>query len=44
VSAGLANGAQAGPAVNRNTRTGLILAAVALAFFLAVIAKYWLIR
>jgi hypothetical protein len=35
---------QAGSAVNRNTRTGLILAGVALAFFLAVIAKYWLIR
>jgi hypothetical protein len=44
VSAGLAHGAQARPAMNRNTRTGLVLAAVALAFFLAIIAKYWLIR
>jgi hypothetical protein len=44
VSAGLAQGAQARPAMNRNTRTGLVLAAVALAFFLAIIAKYWLIR
>jgi hypothetical protein len=44
VSAGLANEMQAGSAVNRNVRTGLILASVALAFFLAVIAKYWLIR
>ncbi len=35
---------QADSAVNRNVRTGLILASVALAFFLAIIAKYWLIR
>ncbi len=31
-------------ALSRNARTGLILAAVALAFFAAVILKYWLIR
>lgn len=30
--------------VRRNVKTGLILAAVALAFFLAIIAKYWLLR
>ena len=30
--------------LSRNARTGLILAAVALAFFLAIIAKYWLLR
>ena len=30
--------------VNRNVRTGLILASVAFAFFCAIIAKYWLIR
>jgi len=44
VSAGLANDMQAGSGVNRNVRTGLILASVALAFFVAVIVKYWLIR
>jgi hypothetical protein len=33
-----------GAPVNRNVKTGLILACVALAFFLAIIAKYWLIR
>jgi hypothetical protein len=31
-------------AVSRNTRTALILASVALAFFLAIIAKYGLLR
>ncbi len=30
--------------MSRNARTGLILASVALAFFLAIIAKYWLLR
>ena len=30
--------------MNRNTRTALILASVALAFFLAIIAKYGLLR
>jgi hypothetical protein len=30
--------------MTRNTRTGLILATVALMFFLAIIAKYWLLR
>jgi hypothetical protein len=30
--------------LSRNARTGLILAAVALVFFAAVIVKYWLIR
>ena len=28
----------------RNTRTALILLSIALAFFLGVMAKYWLIR
>lgn len=36
--------AGAGMPLNRNARTGLILAAVALVFFAAVIVKYWLIR
>lgn len=31
-------------ALSRNARTGLILAAVALVFFAAVVLKYWLIR
>jgi hypothetical protein len=30
--------------VSRNTKTALILASVALAFFLAIIAKYGLLR
>jgi hypothetical protein len=30
--------------VTRNSRTGLILATVALMFFLGIIAKYWLLR
>ncbi len=30
--------------MSRNAKTGLILASVALAFFLAIIAKYWLLR
>jgi len=29
--------------VNKNTRTALILASIALAFFLGIIAKYWLL-
>ncbi len=37
-------GLPAGMPVRRNVKTGLILAAVALAFFLAIIAKYWLLR
>jgi len=28
--------------VSKNAKTGLILATVALAFFLGIIAKYWL--
>ena len=44
MSAGLADDMQAGMPLNSNVRTGLILACVALAFFLAIIAKYWLIR
>jgi hypothetical protein len=43
VSEGLSQIPQATP-VSRNARTGLILASVALAFFLAIIAKYWLLR
>jgi hypothetical protein len=30
--------------VTRNARTALILASIALAFFLGVIAKYWLLN
>jgi hypothetical protein len=30
--------------VSKNLRTGLILASIALAFFVGVIAKYWLLR
>ena len=30
--------------MSRNAKTGLILASVALAFFLAIVAKYWLLR
>ena len=30
--------------MTRNARTGLILATVALMFFLGVIARYWLLR
>jgi hypothetical protein len=44
VRAGFADGMRAVAPVNRNVKTGLILASVALAFFVAIIAKYWLIR
>jgi hypothetical protein len=30
--------------VSRNTKTALILASIALAFFLGIIAKYWLLN
>jgi hypothetical protein len=30
--------------MTKNAKTGLILAAVALAFFAAIVAKYWLLR
>jgi hypothetical protein len=30
-------------AVSKNTKTALVLASVALAFFLGIIAKYWLL-
>jgi len=30
--------------VTRNVRTALILASIALAFFVGIIAKYWLLR
>jgi hypothetical protein len=30
--------------VTKNAKTALILASIALAFFLGIIAKYWLIR
>ena len=40
----LAQGSQAGTPVSRNAKTGLILAMVAFAFFVAIIAKYWLIK
>jgi hypothetical protein len=29
--------------VTKNTKTALILASIALAFFLGIIAKYWLL-
>jgi hypothetical protein len=29
--------------VSKNTRTALILATIAFAFFLGIIAKYWLV-
>ena len=44
MSAGLTQGPGAQANVNRNAKTGLVLAGVALAFFLAIIAKYWLLR
>ena len=34
---------EAGERQRRNTRTALILLSIALAFFLGVMAKYWLI-
>jgi hypothetical protein len=30
--------------VSKNAKTALILASIALAFFLGVIAKYWLLK
>jgi hypothetical protein len=30
--------------VSKNARTALILASIAAAFFLGIIAKYWLLR
>ncbi|HTM60439.1 MAG TPA: cytochrome oxidase small assembly protein [Burkholderiales bacterium] len=30
--------------MTKNAKTGLILATIALAFFLGIIAKYWLLR
>jgi hypothetical protein len=30
--------------VTRNAKTALILATIALAFFLGIIAKYWVLR
>jgi hypothetical protein len=30
--------------VSKNTKTALILASIALAFFLGIIAKYWLLN
>jgi hypothetical protein len=30
--------------VSRNAKTALILASIALAFFLGIIAKYWLLN
>ena len=44
MSAGLTQGPGAQANVSRNAKTGLILAAVAFAFFLAIIAKYGLLR
>ena len=44
MSGGLTQGSEAGGQVSRNAKTGLVLAGVAFAFFLAIIAKYWLLR
>jgi hypothetical protein len=30
--------------VSKNARTALILASIALAFFLGIVAKYWFLR
>jgi len=30
--------------MDRNTKTGLILAAVALAFFIGMVVRYWMVR
>jgi hypothetical protein len=30
--------------VTKNAKTALILASIALAFFLGIVAKYWLLR
>jgi hypothetical protein len=30
--------------VTNNTKTALILASIALAFFLGIVAKYWLLK
>jgi len=30
--------------VSRNAKTALILASIAFAFFLGIVAKYWLLR
>jgi hypothetical protein len=30
--------------MSRNARTALIVASIALAFFIGIIAKYWLVR
>ena len=43
MSEGLSQYSQ-GASMSRNAKTGLILASVALAFFLAIVAKYWLLR
>ena len=44
MSAGAAQDPDSGKLVNRNVKTGLILASVALAFFVAIVLKYWLLR
>jgi short-subunit dehydrogenase involved in D-alanine esterification of teichoic acids len=44
VTQGLTHVPQREAPVSRNTKTALILASVALAFFLAIIAKYGLLR
>ena len=41
---GLTRAPQREAMVSRNTKTALILASVALAFFLAIVAKYGLLR
>jgi len=44
VTQGLTHAPQREALVSRNTRTALVLASIALAFFLAIIAKYGLLR
>jgi hypothetical protein len=44
VSAFLRHGSEAGIPVSKNAKTGLVLACVAMAFFVAIILKYWLLR
>jgi hypothetical protein len=35
---------QAGTAMQRKTRTALILASIALAFFVGIVLKYWILK
>jgi hypothetical protein len=35
---------QAGASMQRKTRTALILASIALAFFVGIVLKYWILK